>query len=112
MKMQPVYLTAVSSGSTPWHLANWHATGPQQFGFAVLSTGGSSWTIDVALEDPSGTYPSPNSSTATAFSLLAGSSNQLLGLSSIAIAAFRLSLNVPSSAGAKVTLAAIQSGIG
>ena len=40
---------------------------PQQFGFAVLSTGGSSGTIDVALEDPTNVYPSPNSSLPTAF---------------------------------------------
>jgi hypothetical protein len=109
--VQPNYITLSSSGSSPWHAANWHST-PQQFGFAVLSTGGSSWTIDVALEDPTNTYPSPNSSLPTAFTILTGSSNQVTGLTSLPIAAYRLTLNAPSSAGAKVTLATLQSGIG
>jgi hypothetical protein len=56
-------------------------------------------------------FPSPNSSLPTAFSILTGSSNQVTGLTSLAVAAYRLTLNSPSSAGAKVTLATIQSGI-
>jgi hypothetical protein len=36
----------------------------------------------------------------------------ITGLTSLAIAAYRLTLNAPSSAGAKVTLTAIQAGIG
>jgi len=112
--MQPVYVTLSSSGSSPWHLANWHVTGPQQFGFAVLSTGGSSGTIDVCLEDPQNIYPSPNSSLPTAFTLASwgASATLLTGLTSLAIAAFRLTMNSQSSAGAKVTLATVQSGIG
>lgn len=118
--MQPVYITLSSTGSSPWKLANWQTT-PQQFGFAVISTGGSSWTIDVALEDPTGTYPNPNlvgvlSSQTTAFTLLTGSSNQLIGMPSSlnipAIAAYRLSLNTISQANAKVTLVTLQSGVG
>lgn len=116
--MQPIYVTLSSSGSSPWKLANWHATGPQQFGFAVLSTGGSSWTIDVTLEDPTRVFPNPNSSTPTAFvfatggSSVAAAANQLTGFSSFSIAAYRLTLNVQSSAGAVVTLATVQAGIG
>ncbi|MGB6400466.1 MAG: hypothetical protein WBF73_32995 [Bradyrhizobium sp.] len=114
--MQPTYITATSSGSSPWKVANWHATGPQQFGFAVLSTGGSNWQIDVAMEDPTNVYPSPNSSLPTAFPLITASSttaaNQITGLTSLAIAAYRLTVNVLSSVGAKVTLATVQAGIG
>jgi hypothetical protein len=113
--MQPIYLTLASVGSTPWKVTNWHATGPQQFGFAVLSSGGSNWQIDVAMEDPSGVYPSPNSSAPTAFPLITASSttaaNQVTGLTSFAIAAYRLTVNALSSVGAKVVLATLQSGI-
>lgn len=114
--MQPQYVTLTSSGSSPWKLANWHSHSLQQFGFAVLSTGGSNWQIDLALEDPTLVFPNPNSSTPTAFPLITASSttaaNQLTGFSSFSIAAFRLTLNAPSSVGAKVTLAAVQAGIG
>jgi hypothetical protein len=44
--------------SSPWKIANWQTT-PQQIAFAVLSTGGSSWSISVTYEDPTGVYPSP-----------------------------------------------------
>jgi len=111
--MQPIYITQSSSGSSPWKTANWNCT-PQQISFAVLSTGGSSWTIDVAFEDPQNVFPSANSSLPTAFTVLTGSSNQFvsLGTSAVPIAAYRITLNAPSSAGAKVTLAAMQAGIG
>jgi hypothetical protein len=46
----------------------------------VLSTGGSSWAIAATYEGPSGVYSSPISSAPTAFTLLAGSSNQLITL--------------------------------
>jgi hypothetical protein len=112
--MQPVYITQTSSGSSPWHLANWHATGPQQFGFAVLSTGGSSGTIDVTMEDPTNVYPSPNSSTPTAFVLATwgAAATAVTGLTSFSIAAYRLTVNSLSSVGARVTLATVQAGIG
>jgi hypothetical protein len=114
--MQPQYITQSSAGSSPWKLSNWNATGPQQFGFAVLSSGGSNWQIDVAMEDPTNVYPSPNSSLPTAFPLITASSttaaNQISGLTSFAIAAYRLTVNALSSVGAKVTLATLQSGIG
>jgi hypothetical protein len=115
-KVQPTYLTLSSSGSSPWKLANWHATSVQQFGFQVNSTGGSNFQIDATLEDPTGTYPNPNSSTPTTFTLATASSTAAtpftVGVSSIAIAAWRLTLNAPSSAGAKVTLVGLQVGIG
>jgi hypothetical protein len=112
--MQPTYVTLTSSGPSPWKLANWHATGPQQFGFAVLSTGGSSGTIDVAMEDPLGIYPSPVSSAPTAFvfATWGAAATALTGFSSFSIAAYRLTVNSLSSVGAKVTLATVQAGIG
>jgi hypothetical protein len=111
---QPIYVTLTSSGSSPWRTANWHAT-PQQFTFAVYSTGGSNWQLDYTVDDPSQTYPNPNSTSPTAFQLLTASSttaaNQAIGISSLAIAATRLTVNTASSAGAKVTLVTLQSGI-
>src|SRR6266404_1071947 len=46
-------------------VTSWQST-PQQIAFAVISTGGSSWTVDVAFEDPQNVYPSSNSSLPTA----------------------------------------------
>lgn len=111
--MQPLYVTLSSSGSSAWKLANWHAT-PQQIAFAVISTGGSSWAINVCYEDPTGVYPSPNSSAPTAFTLLAGSANVSIGVPSSLgpIAGYQFALNVPSSAGATVTFVELQAGIG
>ncbi|WP_154072731.1 hypothetical protein [Bradyrhizobium erythrophlei] len=98
--------------SSPWKIANWQTT-PQQITFAVLSTGGSSCAISVAYEGPSDIYPSPVSSSPTAFTLLAGSSNQFVTVTSmLPIAGYRFSLNAPSSAGANVTLVARQAGVG
>ena len=111
--MQPLYITLSSSGSSPWKQTNWDGESPMQIAFAVLSTGGSSWAIAVTYEDPTGTYPSPISSAPTGFTLLAGSSNQFItiGSSMLPIAGYQFSLNVPSSAGAHVTLVALQNGI-
>lgn len=115
--MQPIYVTATSSGSSPWKAVNWQCT-PQQISFAVLSTGGSSWTVDVTFEDPSGTYPSPRSSAPTPFTIMTGSSNQFAGVgpgstSGLAtIAGYRFNFNAPSSAGATATLVVNQAGIG
>jgi hypothetical protein len=111
--VQPLYVTLTSTGASPWKLAN-TATTPQQVAFAMLSTGGSSWFIEVTFEDPTRVYPSPNSSTVTGFTILTGSSNQFatLGSSSVPIAAARFTLNAQSSAGAAVTMVMLQSGIG
>lgn len=113
--MQPIYVTLSSSGSSPWKLTNWQIV-PQQISFAVLSTGGSSWSIDVTYEDATAIYPSPRSSAPTAFSLLTGSSNQVVTIgtnSSIGpIAGYRFNLNSLSSVGASVTLVVNQAGIG
>lgn len=91
-------------------------------GFAVISTGGSSWFVEIAMEDPTGTFPNPNlvgsvSSQTTGFTIMTGSSNQAFGLPSsfgqpFPFAAFRFTLNTQSSAGAKATLVSLQSGIG
>jgi hypothetical protein len=115
--VQPRYITLTSTGASAWQVPNWHTSGGQQFGFQVTSTGGSSWFVDVTIEDPTGTFPNPNSSAPTGFTVMTGSSNQFFGIpssfgNSVAIAGFRFTLNTQSSAGAKVTLASIQSGIG
>jgi hypothetical protein len=49
----------------------------------------------VCYEDPSGTFPSPNSSAPTGFTLLAGSSNQFVAVPSsmLPIAGFQFTLN-------------------
>jgi hypothetical protein len=116
--LQPQYITLSSTGSSPWKTVNWHAT-PQEISFSVISTGGSSYFISATLEDPSGTYPSPVSSAPTAFTIFTGSSNAIFSLGSSAtvpltepIAAYQFTLNSQSSAGAKVTLVSMQSGIG
>lgn len=118
--MQPVYITLSATGSSPWKLANWQIS-PQQFGFAVTSTGGSSWIIEATLEDPTGVYPNPNlttpfSSQVTVYPILTGSTNQLIGMPSSlnipAITAYRFTLNTISQANAKVTLVTLQSGVG
>ncbi|MCP3382852.1 hypothetical protein NLM31_21020 [Bradyrhizobium sp. CCGUVB4N] len=116
--MQPRYVTLSSSGSSPWQIVNWHAT-PQEMSFAILSTGGSSYSIDVCLEDPSGTYKSPVSSAPTPFTIFTGSSNAMFRLGSTVtapinapIAGYRMNLNSQSSAGASVTLVSVQAGIG
>jgi hypothetical protein len=116
--MQPIYVTLSSTGSSVWKMANWHVA-PQEISFAVISTGGSSYFISVTLEDPSGTYPSPNSSSPTGFTIFTGSSNALISLGSSVtfpvtepIAGYQFTLNTQSSAGAKVNFIALQSGIG
>jgi hypothetical protein len=50
----------------------------------------------------------------TGFTLLAGSSNQFItvGTSMLPIAGYQFSLNAPSSAGASVTMVALQAGVG
>lgn len=110
--MQPLYVTLSSTGSSPWRLANWQAQ--QQIAFQVISTGGSSWFISGTLEDPTGVYPNPNSSTPTAFTIFTGSSNIYvsLGTSGVPISAYQFTLNTQSSAAAKVTFVTLQSGVG
>ena len=78
----------------------------------MLSTGGSSWAINVTYEDPTGVYPSPRSSSPTGFTLLAGSSNQFVtvGTSMLPIAGYQFTLNAPSSVGASVSFVALQLG--
>jgi hypothetical protein len=71
--MQPIYVTLSSTAAAaPWRLANWHVT-PQEASFAILSSGNSSWAINLTYEDVTGVYPNPRSSTPTAFSLLTDS---------------------------------------
>lgn len=90
----------------------------QQISLAEFSTGGSSWSIDITFGDPTAVYPSPRSTAPTPFTLLAGSSNQFVGIGPgsttgiTVIAGYRFNLNAPSSAGAPVSLAVNQAGIG
>ena len=113
--MQPIFVTLTSSGSSPWKLANWHST-PMMFGFQANSTGGSNFQVDATVEDPTLTFANPNSSIPTTFTLATASSTAatplVTGITSIAFAAWRLTVNTPSSAGAKVTLVGLQAGIG
>jgi hypothetical protein len=117
--MQPIYITLTSSGSSPWKVPNWHAT-PQEISFQVISAG-SSYIISATLEDPTGTYPSPNSSAPTAFTMFTGSSNAIFTLGSSVtfpigkpIAGYQVTLNALSTLGGatKITVVALQSGIG
>jgi hypothetical protein len=73
--VQPIYVTLSSTAAAAaasWRTTNWNVT-PQEASFAILSSGNSSWSINLTYEDISGTYPNPRSSTPTAFSLLTGS---------------------------------------
>jgi hypothetical protein len=90
-----------------------------EISFAVISTGGSSYFISATLEDPTGTYPSPVSSSPTGFTIFTGSSNALFSLGSSVtpglsepVAGFQFTLNSISSVGARVTFISMQSGIG
>jgi hypothetical protein len=58
--------------------------------------------------------PNPNSSTSTPFTIFTGSSNIYVSLDTTAlpITGYQFTLNSQSSAGAKVTLVTLQSGVG
>lgn len=57
--MQPVYVTVTPSGSSPWKLTNWHATGLMNIGFGVKTSGlTSTWQVDVTMDDPTNVFPS------------------------------------------------------
>jgi len=116
--VQPVYVTLPSSatGVSAWKVANWQIS-PQQLSFAVLSSGGSSGTVDITYEDPSFTYQNPNSSSPSAFSAgqWGSSANSFVSLPSslTPIAGYRLNVTAASgTVGGKITLVALQSGIG
>jgi hypothetical protein len=111
--VQPHYVTITSSTQLTWYVPNWHSV-PQQISFAAISTGGSSWNINVCFEDPTGVYPSPNSSAPTAFALVTGgSSNQFatVGASMAPIAGYQFALT-SASTGGKITFVVNQAGIG
>ena len=110
----PIYVTSSSTASTIFKTVNWHVT-PQQISFAVISTGGSSWTIAACYEDPSFIFPSPaasvtaGSSSITTFTLLNQSANAVIAVPSsmTPIAGFSFSL---STAVGKVTCVMNQAG--
>jgi hypothetical protein len=110
---QPLYQTFTSTQSGPWKLTNW-AANPFNMSFAIISSGGSSGTIDATLEDPTRQYPNLASTTPTVFTVLqaTGQATYLTGLTSTPIVAYRFTLNAQSSAGAPVTLVSFQAGIG
>jgi len=111
--VQPHYLTLSSCASTPWQETNWQIS-PFEASFAVIANSTSTFNIDLAFEDPTGVFPNPNSSSPTAFSLISsGSSSQVVVPSSLSpFAAYRFTMNVTSSVGAKTTLCFMQAGIG
>jgi hypothetical protein len=113
--MQPRYVTLTSTTQSTWYLPNWHAT-PQQISFASISTstGSGTWNINVAYEDPTGVFPSPNSSAPTAFTLVSGGTvNAVIAVPSsmTPIAAYQFQLT-SASTGGKTVFAVNQSGIG
>jgi hypothetical protein len=114
--MQPIYVTLSSSATgnpTPWHLTNWQAT-PFDAAFAVIANSSTTYNIDLCYEDPTGVYPSPNSSAPTAFNLVSsGATSQVVVPSSFKpFAGYRYSLNVVSSVGGKVVFIYLQAGVG
>ena len=78
--MQPIYITQTSVGFVGVEANKLARHTAADRISRVLSTGGSSWSVDVCFEDPSGTYPSPRSSAPTPFTILTGSSNQFVGI--------------------------------
>ena len=114
--MQPVYVTQ-SSTSPVFKTVNWWST-PQQISFAVLSTGGSSYTIALTYEDPSFSFASPAAvtgltSTITTFSLINATSNAqvVLPASMTPIAGFSFNLSTATAGSSvKVTCVFNQSG--
>jgi hypothetical protein len=112
---QPVYITSSSTGPAVFKAVNWYVT-PQQISFAVISSGGSSWTIALCYEDPSFTYPSPQasvtagSSSITTFTLLNASANSVIAVPSsmTPITGFSFAL---STAVGRVTCVMNQAGV-
>ena len=111
--MQPIYVTLSSTAAAaPWRLSNWHTT-PQEASFTILSSGNSSWAINLSYEDVTGVYPNPRSSTPTAFNLLTGScSAAFIAVTSSLrpFAGWQPVLN--TSSGGTVTFIYLQAGIG
>jgi hypothetical protein len=109
-----IYLTSSSTASAIFKAVDWWNT-PQQISFAVISTGGSSWTIGLCYEDPSFAYPSPAASVTagscsiTTFPLLNASANSVVTVpaSMTPIAGFSFSL---STAVGRVTCVMNQAG--
>lgn len=112
--MQPIYTSVIASSlPTTWRLTNWQAT-PFDAAFAIIANSSSTYNIDLCYEDPTGVYPSPNSSAPTAFNLVSsGSASQVIVPSSFKpFAGYRYTMNTLSSAGGKVVFIYLQAGIG
>jgi len=112
-RLQPIYVTITSSGSTPWKLTNWYGYPPMSIGFAVtVASLSSRWQIDVMLADPTGTFPSTVSTVFQASQVGGPAASSINGLGSIStcpIAAWRLTNN---STGGSVHAAVLESGVG
>lgn len=112
--MQPIYITATSSGSSPWKQTNWHCTGPMNIGVSVAGGSSSTWQVDYTVDDPTGAYPNPvlpSSAPVTIFSSFTGSSAAYASFTT-PVAAIRLTVSALSSAGSKVVATILQAGIG
>ena len=82
-------------------------------GVSVVGNSSSTWQIDYTVDDPTGNYPNPTlGSAVTVFSTTSGSSAATYASFTTPVAAIRLTLNVLSSAGGKVTATILQAGIG
>src|SRR4051812_21747874 len=107
--MQPVYATMSSSGSTNWHLTNWHSSPPMQIGFLVtVASLSSTWQLDVMLADPTNTFPSTVSTILQASQVGGPAASSINGIGSIStcpVSAWRLTSN---STGGAVHCVALQ----
>lgn len=111
--MQPHYITVTSSGSSPWQPIGYYVS-PINVAVSVVGNSTSTWQVDYTLDDPFGDYPNPTlgASAPTVYSSLSGSSNATYATLSTPVAALRLTMNVLSSAGGKVTMTLMQAGVG
>ena len=109
---QPITVTLSSSGSSPWKLANWYSSPPQQITWQVTASGLSgTCQIDVTLQDPSSTFSSSTLTVLQASQIggPAASSVSFVGaISTVPIAAWRATLN--ASAGS-VQVTGLQQGV-
>ena len=95
-------------GAGPWIIPNWHIS-PVNIGFGTIVTGTVNFTIQYAMQDPSGTYPS-GAAIPTPFDMtdLASKTANTAANWVAPIAAWRVKIN---SGTGSVTVSALQAGI-